>query len=66
MRKNKTRIIFNVQDLLEIPEVENTIVEMKFSVNELNSRVAIAEGKICNLQSRAVHKDKDPENAKEN
>ena len=37
------------------------VVEMKFSVNGMNNRVDIAEGKICSLKIRAVHKDEEPE-----
>lgn len=51
---------------LEIPEMKNMIVEMKFSINGLNNRVAIAEGRTSDLKIGAVRKDKDPGNMKEN
>lgn len=58
-------MFFNVKKWVGISEMKNMIVEMKFSINGLNSRVAIAEGKICNLKTRAAHKGKEPGNAKE-
>lgn len=37
--------------------MKSMVVEMKFSVNGLNNRVDIAEGKVCSLKIRAVYKD---------
>lgn len=47
--------------------MKNMTIEMIFSISGLNSsRLAIAEGKICDLKTGAVHEDKEPGSMKEN